>query len=569
MLRRRYKSRLYFIFIIFISILVFYIGRVFDLQLFRSSHLSQLADNQHNIILEIKPERGDIYDRNMNRLAVDCSVYSIYAVPKEIDEKARFNTAKTLSQILNIDANAVQNKLNNDGSFAWIKREVTKEESDSINKLNLKGIKLKKEDKRFYPNGPLASHIIGFAGIDDVGLEGIELIYDKYLRGTPGWRWTIRDAKRRDILSRDVRYIPSSDGLDVMLTIDETIQHIVERELDALCVKYKTKGAAAIVMDPQNGEILAIANRPSFDLNRYSQFSAEVRRNKAVTDMYEPGSVFKVIAASGALEKGLVKIDQEFFCEDGEYYTGGRILHDHKPHGTLTFREIIEKSSNIGMAKIAELLGKDELYRFVKLYGFGVPTGIDASGEAKGILASPEEWSTTSISSISMGQEIACTSIQLISAISTIANGGRLIKPRLAREIRNRKGDVIKAFLPVETRRVIKEETAAVMRDILKGVIENGTGKQALLQKYTACGKTGTAQKIEKDGKYSHSKFIASFVGFAPARNPRIAVLVTVDEPQPVYYGGIVAAPVFKNITKDVLRYLKVQPDKIAVKVDL
>lgn len=560
--RRNFRSRFFFVFLIFIAALSFFLARIISIQLFKSPHLSELAHNQHNILLEIEPERGEIYDRNLNTLAIDCPVYSVYAAPDRIEKDDRLEIARSLSGVLRLDKEAVLEKLSQEKSFVWIKREIEKGLADRVDRQELEGIYLIKEHKRFYPKGSLASHLIGFTGMDDTGLEGVEYTYEGYLKGSPGWRWTVRDAKRRDIVSKDTKYIPPSDGLNVILTIDEAIQHIAERELERVYKRYKAKGASIIIMDPHNGDILALANRPSFDLNEFASTGAESLRNKAVADLYEPGSVFKIVTASCAVEKNAVNIDQTFFCEDGEYYIGGRILHDHKPHGDLTFEEIIKKSSNIGMTKVAQVLGKKEVYEFIKLFGFNRPTGIDMPGEAKGILSPPHKWSATSISAIPIGQEIAVTSIQLITAMSAIANGGYLMKPRVVREIRDGGGNSIKTFEPVTVRRILSYESADKMRSILRGAVDNGTGKRAGLDGYTAAGKTGTAQKLEPDGRYSHAKFIASFIGFAPADDPKIVVLVSVDEPRPLYYGGTVAAPVFKNTATDVLRYLKIEPDR-------
>lgn len=569
MRNKNHKSRLYLIFLIFIFILTFYITRIISLQLFKSPYLSKLAHYQHNILLVLEPERGDIFDRNLRPLALDLKVDSIYAVPKEMDQDHKLYAARALSPILKLDKDTILNRLNQDKSFIWIKREIDKESAEEIKRLDLNGIGLIKEYKRFYPNGPLASHLIGFAGVDDVGLEGVELAYNGYLKGSPGWRWTVRDAKRRDILSKDIKFIPPSDGFDVVLTIDEAIQHIAERELDGVYKKYNPKGASIIVMDPENGDILALANRPTFDLNTFSSSTLHEKRNRAVTDLFEPGSIFKVVTASCAIEKKLVDLEEKFFCEDGRYYVGGRILHDHTPHGTLTFREIIEKSSNIGVTKIAQILGKENIYKFIKLFGFGMPTDIDIPGEVNGIIRPPSQWSAVSISAIPIGQEVAVTSIQLVTAISAIANGGRLVRPRVVREIRDKDGNIVKSFTPLVSRRVLKEESCDIMKGILRGVVEKGTGRRASLDMYTAAGKTGTAQKLEPDGRYSHTKFIASFMGFAPADKPKVAIIVNVDEPRPVYYGGAVAAPAFRNVATDILKYLKVEPDKMKESIKL
>ncbi len=563
MRKRKYNnSRLFIVFVIFISILSFYITRIIYLQAYKSQYLSKLAHKQHSVVLELKPQRGDILDRNYRKLALDHSVYSVFAVPRKISADKKDGVAQALSKVLDLDRGLILGRIEQDKAFVWIKRELDKDLSDAVEALNIDGVELLKEYKRFYPKGNLASHIIGFAGLDDTGLEGVELEYNSYLKGSPGWRWTVRDAKRRSLLSGDVKSIPPSEGLDIILTIDETIQHIAERELEKAFKKYRAKSASIIVMDPHTGEILALANRPTFDLNDFSRSTKDQMRNRGVTDLYEPGSVFKIVAASCAIENKAVELDQEFFCENGKYRVGGRILHDHEPYAMLTFREVVEKSSNIGVTKVAEMLGRDEIYRFSKLFGFGDPTGIDLPGEAVGILRPPREWSAMSISAVPIGQEVGVTSIQLVAAISAIANGGRLVRPHTVKEIRNDNGDLIKAFSPQESKRVLSRESAETIRDILKGVVENGTGRNAKADNYTMAGKTGTAQKIESGGGYSHSKFVASFLGFAPADSPKIAIIVSLDEPRPVYYGGLVSAPVFRNVAVDVLRYLNVPADK-------
>ncbi len=530
--------------------------------MFNSAYLSTLADKQHNILLELKPRRGDILDRNLSRLAVDYKVSSVYAVPREIEAPARPAIAEALARTLDIGRGEVLRRLSLDKSFIWIAREVAREKAEAIKSLGIKGVCLVKEYKRFYPKSALASHVIGFAGIDDSGLEGLELVYDGYLQGSPGWRWTVRDAKRRALPSEDARLIPPAEGLDIVLTIDEVIQHIAERELEKVYAGYGAKSATIIVMDPHTGDVLAMANRPTFDLNAAASSEPGSRRNRAVTDMYEPGSVYKIVTASCAVEMGAVALEEEIFCENGEYRVGGHVLHDHRPYAELTFRQIVEKSSNIGVAKVAQDLGEEDIYRFSRLFGFGQPTGIDLPGEVGGVLRPVSQWSALSIASVPIGHELAVTSTQMICAMAAIANGGYLVKPRLVSRIINNNGDVIKSFSDARVRRVLSGETAHAMRDILKGAVDSGTGVNAGLRLYTVSGKTGTAQKLEEDGSYSHSKFIASFVGFAPAEEPVIAVLVTVDEPGPVYYGGSVAAPVFREAVGDILKYLQVEPDK-------
>jgi cell division protein FtsI (penicillin-binding protein 3) len=345
----------------------------------------------------------------------------------------------------------------------------------------------------------------------------------------------------------------------VVLTLDEVIQFIAERELDKAYKSYHAKSAIIIVMDPHTGAILALANRPTFDLNGHKKAERDQIRNRSICDLFEPGSVFKIVTASAALQEQKVAEADRFFCENGTYRVANHILHDHQPHGWLTFREVIEQSSNIGTTKVAQILGPDIIYQYVRNFGFGSKTGIDLPGEIAGMIKQPRFWSKTSIGAVPIGQEVGVTALQLASAISVIANGGQLMKPYIVKEIRDKYGETIRQVQPVIVRNAISVDTAARVKKILTTAVENGTGKLAKIQGFTAAGKTGTAQKLEANGAYSHNKFVASFIGFAPAEDPVIAIAVVVDEPHPYYFGGVVAAPVFKNVATDVLRYLKMK----------
>lgn len=561
MYNRAHKNRLNFIFSLFILLLTLLLIRIAYLQLALAHNFAILAKKQHTAVIELQPKRGTMYDRNMRPLAVSINLDSVYANARQIKDKR--NVARLLSPILKVSESFLIERLSRDKGFIWLKRKLSPEESARVKALCIEGIEFLKEPKRFYPNGSLASHLVGYAGMDNKGLEGLELFYDEYLKGSPGYRATLRDAKRRAIASFEYEYYPSIDGFDLALTIDEVIQHIAEREIDRAMKDAHPKGACIIVMDPKTGDILALSNRPTYDLNSFGEIPLDRKRNRVVTDMFEPGSTFKIVTAAAALEKKVVGLNDRFFCENGEYRIAGHILHDHKPHGWLTFRQVIEKSSNIGTVKVAQILGPSELYRFVKAFGFGQLTEVDLPGEVPGFIRPPSLWSKLSISAIPMGQEVTVTPIQLACAISAIANGGELVKPRVVTSIQDKKGQIIKSFEPTVIKRVISAETAAIMRDILSGVVSDGTGKLAEVEGYKVAGKTGTSQKIEPNGTYSHSKFIASFIGFAPVDDPRIAVVVMLDEPKPFYYGGVVAAPVFKRVAQDVLRYLEIKPERI------
>jgi len=544
------------VFLVFFLFLVFCIARLIYIQFFRSRYLTNIARKQHSLFVELEPRRGTIYDTNLKPQAVNIAVDSLYASPNEIRDADKEEIIRQLEPILNLNYAYLKDRLKRKKSFIWLARKISTVQSAEIKKLKLKGIYFMKESKRCYPNSYLASQVVGFAGLDNVGLEGLELYDDKYLKGESGWELFLRDARRKKLDIQE-KMVPARDGYDLVLTIDEVIQYIAERELERVFTNYHAKGASIIVMDPHTGAILALANRPSFDLNAPGKANQDEVRDRAICDLFEPGSVFKIVTASAALEEKKVSEEDKFFCENGAYKIGPHILHDHAPHGVLTFQQIIEQSSNIGTVKVAQILGPQTLYRYIRLFGFGSKLGIDLPGEISGIAREPRFWSKISIAAVPIGQEVGATALQLVTAISVIANGGQLMKPYVVAEIRDKHGERIKKFSPVMLHKVISLDTASRIKKILTGVIEEGTGKLARIEGFSAAGKTGTAQKLEPDGSYSHNKFVASFIGFAPAEDPRIAIVVTVDEPHPYYFGGVVAAPVFKKVAGDVLKYLK------------
>jgi len=552
-----YRPRSEAVFLLFFVFLLCCIARLFFIQFFRSTYLAGIADKQHNLFVELEPLRGIIYDTNLKPQTVNIPMDSLFASANAIQDKDKKAIIRQLAQILNISQANLRDRLYRKKSFIWLARKLTPEQSGAVKKLNIKGLGFLKESKRFYPNNYLASHIIGFAGLDNVGLEGIEVYCDKYLKGEPGWAVFLRDARQKKLGPLEEKMVLPKNGYDVVLSIDEAIQYIAERELDKVFKTYHARGASIIVMDPHTGAILALANRPTYDLNMHSEVSKDRIRNRAICDLFEPGSVFKIVTLSAALEEKMVNEGDKFFCENGSYRVASHILHDHRPHGWLTFREVIEQSSNIGTTKVAQMLGPDIVSRYVKLFGFGSKLEVDLPGEVSGITKGPRQWSKISIAAIPIGQEVAVTTLQLVSGISAIANGGQLMKPYIIKEIRDKQGETIKKFSPVMVRKVISLDTAARVKKILTGAVEEGTGKLAKVPGFTAAGKTGTAQKLEPNGTYSHNKFVASFIGFAPAEDPIIAIAVTVDEPHPYYFGGVVAAPVFKNVASDSIRYLR------------
>jgi len=553
--RRRSKA----VFLVFFAFLILCIARLFFIQFFRSKYLADIAKKQHNLFVELEPRRGTIYDAKFRPQAVNVAVDSLYAVPSEIPEKNKDTVIRQLQPILGLDCAYLKDRLYRKKSFIWVARKITPQQTEAIRKLNIKGLYFIKESKRCYPNGYLASHALGFSGLDNVGLEGIELYYNRYLKGESGWAMFLRDARQNKLDIWKKMVLPK-DGCDVVLTIDEVIQYIAERELEKAFKTYHAKGASIVVMDPHTGAILAMANRPAFDLNEYMNANKDCRRNRAICDLFEPGSVFKIVTASAALEENKVQETDKFFCENGSYKVASHILHDHRAHGWLTFREVIEQSSNIGTTKVAQILGPNIVYQYVKSFGFGRKLGVDMPGEISGMIKEPRFWSKISIGAVPIGQEVGVTALQLASAVSVVANGGQLMKPYIVSEIRDKFGEPIKQFPAVMLHKVISLDTANRVKKILEGAVENGTGKLAKVSGFTAAGKTGTAQKIEPNGAYSHNKFIASFIGFVPVEDPALAIAVVLDEPRPYYFGGVVAAPVFKNVANDALRYLQVTP---------
>ena len=559
-----FRARQVFVFLFFLLSLVLLLARLFFLQVLQSRFYFKIANEEHIVSVELQPKRGTIYDRNMRALAVNLNRDSVYANPREIKDKTR--TTRVLSTVLNLKEDFVLNRLSKNKGFVWIKRKITTRESLQLQKYNLAGIGFIEESKRFYPNIDLACHLLGSVNIDNKGLEGVEYSYDNYLKGEGGWLISAQDAKKKLLKSYQEDFLAPKNGSSVILTIDEVIQDIAEKELYKMYDKYHAKGASIIVMDPKNGDILALANFPNFDLNNPNKRLPESIRDRAINDFFEPGSIFKIVTASTALEENAVNLNDKFDCENGAWKIGKRILHDHRPHGILTFREVIEMSSNIGTVKAASVFGAEKMYKYIKAFGFCEKTGIDLPGEVVGMNRPLSAWTSTSMLAIPMGQEVTTTAIQLARAISVIADNGFLVKPRVVKSIIDDNGQVIKEYSAEVTRKVILPKTAAKMRGLLMGAVESGTGKKAKMEEFTAGGKTGTAQKVEPSGVYSHDRFMASFIGFAPVAKPVLAVVVCIDEPRPVYFGGDVAAPVFKNVVDQSLKYLNTGEKSITAK---
>ncbi|OGW50019.1 MAG: hypothetical protein A2Z50_00605 [Nitrospirae bacterium RBG_19FT_COMBO_42_15] len=530
------------------------VSRLFYLQAIKNNDLSRIAVRQHQKTVVLEPLRGTIYDRKGRILAVNLDVESVYAVPSEIENS--HEAAKRLSRFLNEDWRVLEKKLKSDKGFVWIARKIDPNIAAKIKNENLEGIGFIKESKRFYPKKELLGHLIGFAGLDNKGLSGIEARYNEFLKGEEGFVVLERDARGAHIFPSS-GYTPPVKGKDIVLTIDESIQYICERELDKAIQKTHAKRGIVIGMDPKTGEILAMAVKPSFNPNEFIKYAPGEWRNRIVSDPYEPGSTLKVFVASAALEDKVATPSEPMFFGEDKIDIDGEIIHDTvKEKGRLSFRDVIKRSSNVGAVRIGMRLGKERLYSHLKSFGFGEMTDIDISGESKGILRQTREWSKRSIGSVSLGQEIGVTPIQLITAFSSVANNGWMMKPYVVSEIRD-EDRIEKKVYPEIKKRVISAETAAEMTRILTSVVEGGTGEKAAIEGYRVAGKTGTAQKIDsKTGLYSDKYFVSSFIGYAPAEDPQIVLLVVIDSPEGAGWGGSVAAPVFKSIAEDVLIYL-------------
>ena len=550
------RTRLFVIFFFFLAVLFCLFIRLGFIQIFKASSYFSMAQNQSRAVIEMQPARGRIFDSRGREMALDVRLDSLYAVSKEVKNKAQ--VADRLALILGMDRAVIFERLSRDKLFVWIARKISPSKADAVRKLKVEGLSFVKESQRVYPKGETACHLLGFTDIDNNGLEGVELFYNSFLKGVPGWRLAQKDAKQRELISKQLEMVPPADGYNIHLTIDEVIQSIAERTLAETCKKRNALGGSIVVMDPKSGDILAMAMVPLYDLNNAKRSNIEHRRNRAITDLFEPGSVFKVFALAGILQEKIFGLEEKFDCERGNWAVAGKVLHDHHGYGILSFREVIEKSSNIGTVKGAMRLGADRLYKVIKDFGFGAKSGIGLAGEINGLVPHPKNWSRSSIINIPIGHGVAVTPIQLVSAFGAIANNGLLMKPRILTHIDDAQGKIVQSYDPEPVRQAISKEAAIQVRTVLEGVVSRGTGKKAAVPGFRAAGKTGTAQKILPDGTYSHDHFWASFVGFVPYDEPKLVIAVSIDEPRPVYYGGEVAAPAFSKVASEILGYWQV-----------
>jgi len=528
------------------------------LQVFRGPWLSQKAANQYEVSCRSYGKRGTIYDTNIKELAISIDVASIAAYPPKI--KNAQATAKSLSRVLKINRKSLVKKLASNKKFVWIKRKATPKEAEAVRNLKIAGIDFMSEHKRFYPNKTLAAQMLGFTDIDDHGLEGIEFYYNSYLQGAASKYTVLKDALGRSFDAEKTTGLNYS-GNNLILTIDSVIEYIMEKALEEAVTKFSAKSGMAIVMAPKTGAILALAHYPFFNPNAINDFNKKIWRNRIITDPFEPGSTMKIFAAAAAIESGSSSPNSIFYCENGAYKIGKHVIHDTHKHGWLSLQQIIKHSSNIGTVKFSEITGSESLYKTLRDFGFGAKTEIDCPGETAGSMASYRRWTKIDTGTISFGQGISVSALQLITATSAIANKGVLMKPYIVQAITDQNGRLIKSFGPRKVRRVLSEKTARTLAGIMKTVItEGGTGVNAALEGYSVCGKTGTAQKIGEKGKYTDGKYISSFVGFLPEKMPKAVILVVINEPEKQHYGSIVAAPTFKKVASKIIDYMNIRP---------
>jgi len=563
--QRWFRARIALLGVCVMCVAMLVVVRAFHVQISTGDRLREMAEDQHLRHLRVSPRRGAIYDRHGAELAVSADVDSVYANPRRLKamEQDPTTVARSITKVLDVDPQQLAKRLGSDRYFVWIERRVTPNEATRIRELDIPGIELTTEARRYYPNRHLAAHLVGFADIDGRGIEGIELAYEDRLRGSDRRVKAIRDRRGHVVFADDMEDDRTIQGQSVVLTIDKAIQHIAERELALGVRTFEARGGSVVVMDPSTGEILALANYPPFNPNEPSKHPTAHRRNRAVVDRFEPGSTVKPFTMAAALAAGAVKPNQSINCENGVTRMGGRLLHDAHPYEWLTPTQILAYSSNIGTAKIAQDLGKKDLYRGFRRFGFGEPTGLGVPGETAGILRHYRRWYEIDTAAVSFGQGMSVTNVQLATAMSAIANGGRLMQPMLVRRMSDGHGATIEENKPRVRRQVVPRRVAKLVGQMLTAVTEpGGTAIEAAVNGYLVAGKTGTAQKADYvHGGYAKDKWLASFIGFAPADRPSVVISVVIDEPVIAHYGGTVAGPVFRRIAEVTLRHMGIAPE--------
>ena len=531
------------------------LARLSYLQLFCYGEYFARAQHQQRHVFEISPKRGTIYDRKGRELAISIPMDSVFGDPVDIKDAPL--VARLLSRALNIPPEEIETKIREARTPVRLAKKLSPEIVQRIDDMNLKGIFFQKENRRVYPQRESLAHALGYVDVDEKGIGGIEYAFDKQIRGKPGRMMVMADGKRRWY---DRSEAAADPGASVVLTVDETIQFIAEKELERGMADTRSLHGTVVIQDPNTGELLAMANFPAFDPNDAGSYSDDVRMNRAVTAAYEPGSTFKVITMTGAIQNGVTDPDKMVDCQMGSILVAGRLIHDWHPFGILSVRDVLAHSSDVGSIKVALQLGAPRFYDTIRSFGIGQLTGIELPGENRGKLRPVENWNPSAIGSVAIGQEVSVTPVQIISAISAVANGGLLYRPRIVKEIQ---GGISSGPLPRPApQQVTDATTAATIRGMMETVVLSGTGTLAQLTGYTAAGKSGTAQEIDPTtGRYSPNKYIASFVGFAPVNEPAVTILVVFDSPEGAHHGGEIGGPVFKRIAEQVLAYLDVQHD--------
>ncbi len=534
--------------------------RLVQLQVFGRDGFVRQATRQSERTINLDPRRGPILDRNGSSLAVSVDAESIYAVPQEIEDPVR--TAARLARALGLDGSARKElgaQLHKNKAFVWVRRKVDPQVARAVRDLQLEGIGFLTENRRYYPKRELASQVLGYVGVDNTGMSGVEYAFEDHIRGKAAKVTVHIDARRRPVGHTEK---PSTDGHSIVLAIDEAVQYVAEKELDRAMAETGSIAGIVTVLEPKSGEILAVANRPTFNPNRFAAYPSTHWQNRAVAGAYEPGSVFKIFTAAAALQEKIVDPDEILDCGGGSIDIAGTRINDHAVFHQLSFRDVIAKSSDVGVIRVAQRLGRESFNRYMRDFGFGTPTGIDLPGESSGLLRPTSKWSALSLPSLSFGQEVGVTALQMTMAVGALANGGYLMKPLVVRQIEDARGGVVKVMKPLAARRVLEPETIDVLTDLLEGVVKSGTGRRAAIPGYTVAGKTGTAQKVDPSGRYSMVDHVASFVGYVPSRRPALVVLVSLDSPRgAANQGGDVAAPVFARVAEQALRHLAIPPD--------
>ncbi len=566
----RVQRRMAILFTLLLLAVTGLIGRIAWIQFVDGKNLAlkvqhQLVDNK-----VLQSPRGTIYDRNGRELALSCLTKSLYADPGML-KPDKESVAAVLAPVLGMNVGVLQEALGREGHFVWLKRmldaDVSQKVAELIEKNNIKGLGFIEESKRYYPNDMLAAHVLGFVGTDDVGLEGMELALDNVIKGKLSEATIETDSHGTPIFKSIFNFLPRKEGKSVRLTLDSTIQFIVEQSLDKVMSATKANAATAIVMNPRTGEVLAMASRPGYNPNYFGQYSEKEWKNRAISIIYEPGSTFKSIVAAAALQEGLVT-PEERFVDTGVVEVSGRRIRNWsgEGYGNISFTDIIEQSINTGFVQVGMRVGAVKLNDYVRNFGFGKTTGIELEGEESGILFDPHEMRDSDLATMSIGQSIAVTPLQLITAVSAIANDGVLLKPHIVKEMLNADGSVFSATPTDVVRQVIRSDTAHTLAGLMEKVVSEGGGKNAFVPGYRFAGKTGTAEKLnEKSGGYEDGHYIASFIGFGPVDDPQISVLIVIDDPDGMYYGGEIAAPVFSEIASQIMRYLNIPPSTNAL----